>query len=125
MPTFFLCAEDLNHESEINIMAFQDVIPRVAIFRRNPLPSSVLKMEVADFSENLSSSVSAQNTRVLQAVQLCCCTVHDSSCRSVLFYSVFPKLYIIIIKDSGEFSFTFRQSAVPGSVWYPVDRKLS
>jgi hypothetical protein len=43
----------------------------------------------------LSSSVLVQN--ILSTVQLCCCTVHDSSCLSVLFYSVFPKLYIIII----------------------------
>jgi len=56
----FLCADDLNYKSEINIRVFQDVIPSVAIFRRSPLPpscaSSVLKMEVANFSENLSSS---------------------------------------------------------------------
>ena len=115
-------------------MVFQDVIPRAAIFRSNPLPPSVLKMEVADFSENLSSSVSVQNIHVLPAVQLCCCTVPDSSCLSVLFYSVFPKLYIIIIiviiiiiiiiKDRDVFSFTFRQS-IPGNLWYPVDMKLS
>jgi hypothetical protein len=87
----FLCADDLNHESETDIMVFQDVIPRVAIFRRNPLPPScacsVLKMKVADFSENLSSSVAVQYTipvqNILSAVQLCCCTFHDSSCLSV------------------------------------------
>jgi hypothetical protein len=81
----FLYADDLNHKSETNIMVFHDVIPRGAIFRRNPLPPScacsALKMEVADFSENLSSSVSVQN--ILSAVQLYCCTVHDSSCLSV------------------------------------------
>jgi len=82
------CADDLNHRSEINITVFQDVVPRVAILRRNPLPpnyaSSVLKVEVADFSENLFNSVSVQN--ILSAVQLCCRTVHDSSCFSVPFY---------------------------------------
>jgi len=66
----FLCADDLNHKSGINISVFQDVIPSVAIFRRTLLPpsyaSSVLKMEVADFSENLSSSVSVQNITYFQ-----------------------------------------------------------
>jgi hypothetical protein len=95
----FSCTSDLNRKSEINITVFQDVLPRVAIFRRNSLPpscvSSVLWMEVAYFSENLFSPVSVQN--ILPSVQICCCTAHVSSCRAVLFYSVFPNLYIIII----------------------------
>jgi len=126
----FLCADDLNHKSEINITVFQDVIPRVAIFRRKPLPpscaSSLLKMEVGDFSENLSSSVSVLN--ILSAVQLCYCTVHDSSCLSVLFYSVFHKLYIviIIIIIKIDVSSVLRSGTLSLEVCgTPVDRKLS
>jgi hypothetical protein len=36
-----LCTDDLNHKSEINVAVFRDVIPRVSIFCRSPLPPLV------------------------------------------------------------------------------------